>query len=66
MKKTINASLLPVAVAAASLLGTVGAHADGAEWHGYFRTQVGTTSVGGNLQCFAPGGANSSKFRLGN
>jgi len=66
MKKSFKASLLPVAVAAASLMGAVAAHADGAEWHGYFRTQVGTTSAGGNLQCFSPGGANSSKFRLGN
>jgi maltoporin len=66
MTKSFKASLLPVAVAAASLLGAVAAHADGAEWHGYVRTQVGGTSAGGNLQCFDLGWPNRSKYRLGN
>lgn len=45
--------LTPIALAA-GLLCTSAAHAE-LELHGYFRTQAGTTSAGGNLQCFNPG-----------
>ena len=53
MKKSFKASLLPVAVAAASMMGATVAQAD-AEWHGYFRTGAGGTTQGGNQACFKP------------
>lgn len=52
------------AAAAATTMGT--AMADGLEFHGYFRTQAGTTSEGGNLQCFSGPWPIRAKYRLGN
>ncbi|MBC7954815.1 MAG: carbohydrate porin [Cytophagales bacterium] len=58
--------LLAVAAAAASALGATSVQAQGVEFHGYLRTQVGTTSEGGNLQCFQGGWPIRAKYRLGN
>ncbi len=59
---------LALAAAAASALVASAARADGVEFHGYMRTQVGSTSKGGGLQCF--GGSSyypiRAKYRLGN
>jgi len=59
---------LAIAAAAASAFAVPAAHAEGVEFHGYLRTQVGGTSEGGNLQCFGGDGTwpIRSKFRLGN
>ncbi len=66
MRKRIK--LLAVAAAAASTFAAPSAQAQGVEFHGYLRTQVGTTSEGGNLQCFGGDGVwpIRSKYRLGN
>lgn len=59
--------LLPIAIAAgSSLLAMSPARAEGVEYHGYVRTQVGGTTAGGNLQCFQAGGPVRAKYRLGN
>lgn len=60
--------LLAVAAATASTLGATSVQAQGVEFHGYLRTQVGTTSEGGNLQCFGGDGVwpIRAKYRLGN
>ncbi|MDE1948474.1 MAG: carbohydrate porin [Burkholderiales bacterium] len=54
-------ALVAPAVLLASLAGS--ARAEGIDFHGYFRVLAGTSSKGGNLQCFqvAP-----YKYRLGN
>ncbi len=57
---------LAIAAAAASAFAVPAAHAEGMEFHGYLRTGTGTTSEGGNQQCFGLGGAAQSKYRLGN
>ncbi len=59
----VSLSLRPLALAIGAALISTGAMADGIDFHGYFRVGGGTTSKGGNLQCFkiAP-----QKFRLGN
>jgi len=64
MKKKFG--LLPVVVAVGALIGASVARADGVEYHGYVRTQVGGTSKGGNLQCFHGGWPILAKYRLGN
>lgn len=58
--------LLAVAAAAAGAFVAPAAQAQGIEFHGYLRTQVGTTSEGGNLQCFQGGWPIRAKYRLGN
>ncbi len=57
--KTLAAVVAALAGASAST-----AMAEGVEFHGYMRTAVGTTSKGGNLQCFS--GVGQAKYRLGN
>ena len=57
--------MLAVAAAAAGAFGAPSAFAQGIEFHGYMRTQVGATSEGGGLQCFQARGAQA-KYRLGN
>ena len=69
MKWTTKTVLTPLALAAGVLCGSW-AHAE-VELHGYFRTQAGGTSKGGNLQCFQPGwpasgSGDRSVGRLGN
>ncbi|MET0351938.1 MAG: carbohydrate porin [Rhizobacter sp.] len=58
--------MLAVAAAAATLAPAV--FAQGVEFHGYLRTQVGSTSEGGGLQCFGGDGywPIRAKYRLGN
>jgi maltoporin len=58
--------MLAVAAAAATLAPAV--FAQGVEFHGYLRTQVGSTSKGGGLQCFGGDGywPIRAKYRLGN
>lgn len=65
MKKTFK--LLAVSAALASAFAST-ARAEGVEFHGYVRTQVGGTSEGGNLQCFGGSGVwpIRAKYRLGN
>lgn len=63
MKKTFK--LLAVSAALASAFATQ-ARAEGVEFHGYIRTGTGTTSEGGNQQCFNLGGTAQAKYRLGN
>jgi maltoporin len=60
--------LLALAAAAASTVGAASVQAQGVEFHGYLRTQVGSTSEGGNLQCFGGSGVwpIRAKYRLGN
>ena len=58
--------LLAAAAAVAGAFGAPAAHADGVEFHGYVRTQVGATDEGGNLQCFRLGWPAQAKYRLGN
>ena len=53
MRQTLKLALAPVALAA-SMMCMTNAQAE-VDFHGYFRTQAGTTSKGGNLQCFNPG-----------
>lgn len=53
MKKLLKTALLPVVFGTAALCGTA-AHAE-LDYHGYFRTQAGGTTKGGNLQCFDAG-----------
>lgn len=68
MKQIKKLAWAPVAVASALLWGAA-AQAGDIDVHGYFRTQVGSTSKGGNLQCFQPASPASfagDKFRLGN
>lgn len=62
----IKFKLLAVAAAAAGAFGTPVAYADGVEFHGYVRTEVGGTDKGGNLQCFRLGWPAQAKYRLGN
>jgi maltoporin len=57
--------MLAVAAAAAGAFGAPSARAEGVEFHGYMRTQVGSTSEGGGLQCFQGRNAQA-KYRLGN
>ncbi|TXC65987.1 carbohydrate porin [Piscinibacter aquaticus] len=57
---------LAIAAAAASAFAAPAVHAEGVEFHGYLRTGTGTTSEGGNQQCFGLGGIAQSKYRLGN
>jgi maltoporin len=59
--------LLAVTAALASAFAST-AQAEGVEFHGYVRTQVGGTSEGGNLQCFGGSGIwpIRAKYRLGN
>lgn len=53
MRQAIKWALAPAALAAGMLyMQTAQAEV---EYHGYFRTQAGGTSKGGNLQCFNPG-----------
>lgn len=60
--------MLAVAAAAAGSLAAPSAFAQGIEFHGYLRTQVGSTSKGGGLQCFGGDGywPIRAKYRLGN
>jgi maltoporin len=58
--------LLAAAAAVAGAFGAPAAHAEGVEFHGYLRTGTGTTSEGGNQQCFKLGGPADVKYRLGN
>jgi maltoporin len=62
----MSKKLLPVALAALGMLGVAAAQAEGIEYHGYVRQQVGGTSKGGNLQCFKGGWPTQTKYRLGN
>jgi len=66
--KTKDFKKLALAAAAASALVGPAARADGVEFHGYMRTQVGSTSKGGGLQCFGGDGfwPIRAKYRLGN
>jgi maltoporin len=64
MGKKLGIQLGAVALGAA--LATPAVQAEGIEFHGYFRVQVGGTSEGGNLQCFKLPFPNTQKFRLGN
>lgn len=57
---------LAIAAAAASAFAAPAVYAEGVEFHGYLRTGTGTTSEGGNQQCFGLGGIAQSKYRLGN
>src|SRR5687767_4797134 len=59
--------LLAVSAALASAFASP-ARAEGVEFHGYVRTQVGGTGEGGNLQCFGGSGVwpIRAKYRLGN
>jgi maltoporin len=63
-----NFKKLALATAAAGALVAPAARADGVEFHGYMRTQVGSTSKGGGLQCFGGDGfwPIRAKYRLGN
>ncbi len=59
--------LAPLALAIGGAFAAAApAHAEGLEFHGYVRTQVGGTSKGGNLQCFGPVWPIRAKYRLGN
>ena len=58
--------LLAAVAAVAGAFGGQAAHAEGIEFHGYARTQVGATDEGGNLQCFRLGWPAQAKYRLGN
>ncbi|MGE5865805.1 MAG: maltoporin [Rhizobacter sp.] len=58
--------MLAVAAAAAGAFATPGAFAQSVEFHGYMRTQVGSTSEGGGLQCFQGAFPIQAKYRLGN
>jgi maltoporin len=58
--------LLAAAAAVAGAFAAPAAFAQGIEFHGYVRTQVGGTSEGGNLQCFRLGFPAQAKYRLGN
>lgn len=67
MKKLFKSALAPVALAASVLCSTP-AFAE-VEYHGYFRTQGGGTTKGGNLQCFDlgwPVALDRDVGRLGN
>jgi maltoporin len=67
VKKLFKTALAPVALAA-SVLCSTSAWAE-VEYHGYFRTQGGGTSKGGNLQCFDlgwPVALDRDVGRLGN
>lgn len=67
MKKRFKTVLAPVALAA-SVLCSNSVFAE-VEYHGYFRTQGGGTSKGGNLQCFDlgwPVALDRDVGRLGN
>ncbi|MEY4979270.1 MAG: hypothetical protein RLZZ352_1540 [Pseudomonadota bacterium] len=67
VKKIFKPAWAPVALAA-SLLCSSAAWAE-VEYHGYFRTQAGGTSKGGNLQCFDlgwPVALDRDVGRLGN
>lgn len=66
LNQGVTVGIAPIALAVMGALGAGNAWADGVEYHGYVRTQVGGTSEGGNLQCFDPGWPNRGKFRLGN
>lgn len=57
--------MLAVAAAAAGAFAAPSAFAQGIEFHGYLRSQIGSTSEGGGLQCFQAAGA-PAKYRLGN
>ncbi len=63
---TSKTRLLPAMLVAGGMLAASAANADGVEYHGYIRTQVGGTSEGGNLQCFGPVWPILAKYRLGN
>lgn len=65
LKQRLALAALPMAVSA-MLAAPTAAQADDVEFHGYVRTGVGTTSAGGNQQCFEPGWPVRQKFRLGN
>lgn len=56
------------AVALGAILAVPAVQAEGIEFHGYIRAQVGGTSEGGNLQCFGGDGfwPIRKKYRLGN
>jgi len=58
--------LLAAAAAVAGAFTAPATFAQGIEFHGYVRTQVGQTSEGGNLQCFRLGWPAQAKYRLGN
>jgi maltoporin len=58
--------LLAAAAAVAGAFAAPATFAQGIEFHGYVRTQVGGTSEGGNLQCFRLGFPAQAKYRLGN
>lgn len=64
MRKTFKP--LPIVWALGAALAAPAVLADGIEYHGYVRTQVGGTSEGGNLQCFQGGWPIRAKYRLGN
>jgi maltoporin len=58
--------LLAAAAAVAGAFAAPATFAQGIEFHGYVRTQAGSTSEGGNLQCFRLGWPAQAKYRLGN
>lgn len=58
--------LKKVALAVAAALAAQAASAGSIDFHGYIRSQVGTTSKGGNLQCFQLAYPAVGKYRLGN
>jgi len=58
--------LKKVALAVAAAFVAQAASASSIDFHGYMRAEVGTTSRGGNLQCFRLGYPAQAKFRLGN
>jgi len=62
----MSKKLLPVALAALGMMVAMTAQAEGIEYHGYVRQQVGGTSKGGNLQCFNAASPSGTKYRLGN
>lgn len=58
--------LKKVALAVAAAFVAQAASASSIDFHGYMRAEVGTTTKGGNLQCFRLGYPAQAKFRLGN
>lgn len=58
--------LKKVALAVAAALAAQAACAASIDFHGYIRSQVGTTDQGGNLQCFSLNYPMQAKYRLGN